>query len=143
MTTPERTSRITDGKVVLVAGGTSGLERAAQVADDRDRIIVVATARSHLKPVMTEGAQLDPSELRHLREALDDAEAFLAERGIASETVLAQGDPAEAIVKVAEQHNADLIIMGDDGPGLLERLRLGPLSNRIAHRAPCDVLIVH
>ena len=143
MTTYEPTAPIRQRNVVLLAGGARALARAADLVDGRDRLIVVAAAHFHAEPVATEGAHIDPSDLRHGREDLDNAAAFFAERGIVAETILAQGNPADIVVTVAEQQNADLIIVGNDTPTLLERLRGAPLSGRLAYRAPCDVLIVH
>ena len=143
MTTYEPTAPIRRRNVVLLAGGASALRRAAELIDGNDRLIVVAAAHFHAEPVLTEGAHIDPSDLRHGREDLDNAAAFFAERGITAETVLAQGNPADIVVTVAAQNNADLIIVGNDAHNLRERLRIAPLGGRLAHRAPCDVLIVH
>jgi nucleotide-binding universal stress UspA family protein len=48
-------------------------------------------------------------------------------------------EPAEAIVALAEQVNADLIVVGNRG---MQRRVLGSIPNTVSHRAPCDVLIV-
>ncbi len=51
------------------------------------------------------------------------------------------GDPAEAIVRVAEQEKADLIVVGNKGMAGVRRV-LGSVPNSVAHQAPCSVLIV-
>jgi nucleotide-binding universal stress UspA family protein len=51
------------------------------------------------------------------------------------------GSPAEAIVKVAEQEGADLIVVGNKGMKGARRI-LGSVPNTVAHAAPCSVLIV-
>jgi nucleotide-binding universal stress UspA family protein len=48
-------------------------------------------------------------------------------------------DPADAIVAVAEQVGADLIVVGNKG---MHRRVLGSVPNSVSHRATCDVLIV-
>jgi nucleotide-binding universal stress UspA family protein len=48
-------------------------------------------------------------------------------------------DPGEAIVAVAEQVGADLIVVGNQG---MHRRVLGSTPNTVSHRATCDVLIV-
>jgi nucleotide-binding universal stress UspA family protein len=49
------------------------------------------------------------------------------------------GEPGDAIVAVAEQVGADLIVVGNKG---MHRRVLGSTPNTVSHRAPCDVLIV-
>ena len=49
------------------------------------------------------------------------------------------GEPGDAIVAVAEQVGADLIVVGNQG---MHRRVLGSIPNTVSHRAPCDVLIV-
>jgi nucleotide-binding universal stress UspA family protein len=51
------------------------------------------------------------------------------------------GDPSEAIVRFAEEHHFDLIVMGSRGLGTFRAL-LGSVSDRVAHHAHCPVLIV-
>jgi nucleotide-binding universal stress UspA family protein len=48
-------------------------------------------------------------------------------------------DPGEAIIAVAEQVGADLIVVGNKG---MHRRVLGSIPNTVSHRANCDVLIV-
>ncbi|MGH2740011.1 MAG: universal stress protein [Actinomycetota bacterium] len=58
-------------------------------------------------------------------------------------TVLGQGDAAEVLIDVADQENADLIVVGNKGMTGAKRFVLGSVPNRISHHAPCSVLIVH
>ena len=71
------------------------------------------------------------------------ARGKLAEQGIEADTVLGVGDPAEAIVQLAEQRGADLIVVGTREPGLWERLLGHSVSAAVQRHARCDVLIVH
>jgi nucleotide-binding universal stress UspA family protein len=70
-------------------------------------------------------------------------ETFFAETGVAHEFAGVVGEPAQEIVEVAERRGADLIVVGTREPGLLERLLEGSVSQGVARRARCDVLIVH
>ena len=49
---------------------------------------------------------------------------------------------AEAILDVATEVDADLIIVGARGLGALGRFIRGSVSTKVAHHAPCNVLIV-
>jgi nucleotide-binding universal stress UspA family protein len=70
-------------------------------------------------------------------------EAFLAAAGVPVEFAGVVGQPVGEIVDVAEQHGADLIVVGTREAGLLERLLGGSVSQGVARHAHCDVLIVH
>jgi nucleotide-binding universal stress UspA family protein len=72
-----------------------------------------------------------------------EVDRFLAAAGISAEFAGAVGEPAERIVELADKHDADLIVVGTHEPGFLERLLGGSVSDSVAHRAHCDVLIVH
>ena len=54
----------------------------------------------------------------------------------------AGGDPAEAILRVADEIDADLVVVGARGLGAVERFVRGSVSTRVAHHSTCDVLIV-
>jgi 3-phenylpropionate/trans-cinnamate dioxygenase ferredoxin reductase component len=56
---------------------------------------------------------------------------------------LAQAEPAELILETAERRNAGLIVVGNKGIGQGTRFRLGSVPDRVAHNAPCDLLIVN
>ena len=59
------------------------------------------------------------------------------------ETVVTGGDPAHAIVELADERKADLIVLGAHDGGLVSRLFEGSVGDAVAHRAHTDVLIVH
>jgi nucleotide-binding universal stress UspA family protein len=50
---------------------------------------------------------------------------------------------ADAILDVAEEARADLIIVGNKGMTGARRFLLGSVPNKISHHSPCDVWIVH
>jgi nucleotide-binding universal stress UspA family protein len=52
------------------------------------------------------------------------------------------GDAADAIVDVAEEQRADLIVVGNKGMTGAKRFLLGSVPNKVSHHAPCSVLIV-
>ena len=69
--------------------------------------------------------------------------APLAQQGLISHRqVLAEGDPAEEIVKCADEIGADLIAMGSHGRTGVLRLLMGSVSRKVLDHAPCPVLIV-
>lgn len=71
------------------------------------------------------------------------AAAAQAERaGVAVGVHARQGDPADAILDVAEEQRADLVVVGNKGMTGADRFLLGSVPNKVSHHAPCSVLIV-
>src|SRR5258708_5498195 len=50
--------------------------------------------------------------------------------------------PAAAILDVAEEKGADLIVVGNKGMTGARRFLLGSVPNKVSHHAPCNVMIV-
>jgi nucleotide-binding universal stress UspA family protein len=73
---------------------------------------------------------------------LEAAAAIAREEGVEVETSPRQGDPADAILDVAEEHDADLIVVGNKGMTGAKRFLLGSVPNKVSHHAPCSVLII-
>jgi len=73
-----------------------------------------------------------------LRAAAEAVEAA----GVAVRTYAREGDPADAILDVAEERDADLIVVGNKGMTGAKRFLLGSVPNKVSHHAPCSVLII-
>jgi nucleotide-binding universal stress UspA family protein len=73
---------------------------------------------------------------------LDAAASIAREAGVPVEVYARQGDPADAILDVAEEQEADLIIVGNKGMTGAKRFLLGSVPNKVSHHAPCSVLII-
>ncbi|HEX7299429.1 MAG TPA: universal stress protein [Solirubrobacteraceae bacterium] len=98
---------------------------------------------------LREEAQQAPSDLQWMVNPREDVDATLREAseeaeaaGVASETYARQGDPADAILDVAEARSADLIVVGNKGMTGAKRFLLGSVPNKVSHHAPCSVLII-
>jgi nucleotide-binding universal stress UspA family protein len=74
---------------------------------------------------------------------VDDACAALRIRGVEAEPHTREGDPAAAILDLAEELGPDLIVVGSKGLSGARRYLLGSVPNKVSHHAPCSVLIVH
>jgi nucleotide-binding universal stress UspA family protein len=74
---------------------------------------------------------------------LDNEADRIREGGVAQvETYAREGDPADAILDVAEEKDADLIVVGNKGMTGARRFLLGSVPNKVSHHAPCNVMIV-
>jgi nucleotide-binding universal stress UspA family protein len=72
---------------------------------------------------------------------LEGLSRIVEQRGLKPMVHAATGNPADAIVRIAEREKADLVVVGNKGMKGVRRV-LGSVPNSIAHDAPCSVLIV-
>jgi len=70
------------------------------------------------------------------------AHAKIVNAGIAVSTELREGDPATQIVAVAKEGGFDAVVVGHKGVGRVKEMLLGNVSEKVAHLAPCPVIIV-
>ncbi|MFN2225707.1 MAG: universal stress protein [Anaerolineae bacterium] len=135
-------------KILLATDGSPDAGRALDLARDlalRDgaRVIVVHA----FEPVP--GYLGDPVEgrvlARHIsagEQVADDAAATLKEAGANVVVEVLEGPAADAILKVADVRQCDLIVMGSRGHGTLASLFLGSVSHRVLARACVPVMVV-
>lgn len=90
-----------------------------------------------------------PEDLHWMINPREDVEATLEQAasairaaGVAVEVFARQGDPADAILDVAEERGSDLIVIGNKGMTGAKRFLLGSVPNKVSHHAPCSVLII-
>ena len=72
---------------------------------------------------------------------LDKAAAEAKKEKVDVVTHPREGDPADAILDVAEENGADLVLVGNKGMTGAKRFLLGSVPNKISHHATCDVWI--
>jgi len=110
---------------------TTALEAAARFAKRcRAQLLIV----SAYEPPGTTATQA--------RAIVDEARAHVAELGVDAAASTQLGQAAETIIDLAARSNADAVVMGNVGMGRARRFTLGSVPDRVAHHAPCDVLIV-
>jgi nucleotide-binding universal stress UspA family protein len=82
-------------------------------------------------------------DLRDVAESLVQRAARDALRkSVEVETHVREGQPAEVIIDVANQEQADLIVVGSRGLTGIKRYLLGSVSSKVSEHAPCSVIIV-
>jgi nucleotide-binding universal stress UspA family protein len=142
------------GSIVV---GTDGSDTAAEAVRQATELARSVGARIHLvcayEPVpesRLRAERLDvPQDLQWMINPRADVERVLEEEadamraaGVEVETLAREGDPADAILDVAEQRGADLIVVGNKGMTGAKRFLLGSVPNKVSHHAPCSVLII-
>jgi nucleotide-binding universal stress UspA family protein len=121
------------------------LDRAADLAKAFGAKLVVTSVAPTLEPASGRGAGgIDPTDTPadHVAE-LGRAREYLSGKGVEADYQAAIGEPADAIVQLASERSADLIVVGTRELGTLSRLLGQSVSDSVAHHARCDVLIVH
>jgi len=137
--------------------GTDGSDTAAQAVMQATELARSFGARIELvsayEPVSDarlrqESIQVPP-DLQWMVNPREDVEATLEAAageiraaGVAVEIFARQGDPADAILDVAEERGSDLIVIGNKGMTGAKRFLLGSVPNKLSHHAPCSVLII-
>ena len=84
--------------------------------------------------------EINPREDVNL--VLEAAAAGAKQAGVEVRTHPIEGNPTDAILNVAEETDADLIVVGNKGMTGARRFVLGSVPNNISHHAPCSVIIV-
>jgi nucleotide-binding universal stress UspA family protein len=137
--------------------GTDGSETATRAVEAAVELAQLSGATLELvsayEPVsgqrLREEARQVPPDLQWMINRRADVDATLqqaAERardaGVGAQTYAREGDPADAILDVAEELGADLIVVGNKGMTGAKRFLLGSVPNKVSHHAPCAVMII-
>ena len=137
--------------------GTDGSETAREAVDAAVGLARLTGAKLELvsayEPVpsqrLRDEARQVPADLHWMVNPREDVDATLAEAaervgaaGVESRTYAREGDPADAILDVAEELGSDLIVVGNKGMTGAKRFLLGSVPNKVSHHAPCSVMIV-
>ncbi len=140
----------------LIVVGTDGSEtamkavgKAAELARQTDGRLAIVSAYKPLSgaTIASGGAGGDASAWTDglsqsgVETVLRDAERVAKAEGIEVETHSRKGDPADAILAVAKDEDADLIVVGNKGMTGARRL-LGSVPNKVTHHAECSVMVV-
>jgi len=137
--------------------GTDGSDTAAEAVRQAVDLARLSSAQlsivSAYEPVSRrrlEGEQQDaPSDVQHeigpredVNLILDGAATTAKQAGVEVQTHPVEGNPTDAILNVAEETGADLIVVGNKGMTGARRFLLGSVPNNVSHHAPCSVIIV-
>jgi len=139
--------------VVGTDGSDTAREAVRQAADLAKRIGAKVHVVSAYEPVpegrLREERQQVPDDMAWMVNPREDVSATLTEasknledQGIDVKTHAREGDPADAILDVAEEEGADLIVVGNKGMTGAKRFLLGSVPNKVSHHAPCSVMII-
>ncbi len=136
----------TDGSETAAAAVSQAIELARLAGAQLDIVSAYAPVPKRRVADEQSGAPADVQHEIGPREdvnlVLDAAAADARKDGIEVQTHPVEGDPADALLNVAEQVKADLIVVGNKGMTGARRYLLGSVPNNVSHHAPCSVIIV-
>ncbi len=133
-------------RVMAVAGELAQLMGA--------RVLLTYVVEREVPLLISEGIVLPKVELEKFeemyrlleeksREKVEAAAQKLAQDwNVDVEPVVLMGEPFDMILEKAEEEKVDLIIVGSHGKKGIERLLLGSVSEKVARKAKCSVLVV-
>jgi nucleotide-binding universal stress UspA family protein len=139
----------------VIVAATDGSEQslratnvAAAVARKNDATLYIVTVVR--PPEGWWGIVGAPPPAESLGNALTDAQRVVLERtvqavdlsGVRYETVEEVGDPANQLAAFAEANDADLLVIGQRGAGLVERIMVGSVADRVVHISHTPVMVV-
>jgi nucleotide-binding universal stress UspA family protein len=137
--------------ISTIAVGTDGSSTAREAVDEAAEIARRFGAKLVLLSAFEDSrrgrlAADEDVELRwasnsaaRVRSILEHLEGELGQTGLECETRADEGDPAEVLVRLAEECGADLLVIGNKG---MKRRVLGSVPNTVTHKADCSVLVI-
>ena len=146
-----------DRVIGSIVAGTDGSDTAAEAVRQATELARQLGAKIYLvsayEPVPESRLRAErfqvPEDLQWMINPREDVERTLEQgaeamraAGVDVETLAREGDPADAILDVAEEKGADLIVIGNKGMTGAKRFLLGSVPNKVSHHAPCSVMII-
>jgi nucleotide-binding universal stress UspA family protein len=142
----------------VIVVGTDGSSTAQAAVDKATEMAKLSGATLHVVtgyrvtspalagPEMLAGisatANFADDQANTARQVVERAAAKAAAEGVEVEAHAAVGEAAEVLIDVATAQSADVIVVGNRGMTGAKRFLLGSVPNRVAHHAPCSVLVV-
>ena len=107
------------------------------------KLVLLSACQDSRDPSNVEGSSVELqwafNKDARVREILSRTEQDLRERKVECTTMIDEGDPAEVLTRLAEECDADLLVIGNRG---MHRRVLGSVPNSVTHKAPCSVYVV-
>lgn len=137
-------------KILVATDGSKysqkALFKAKQIATDMGSEVTVVSVvtlydniYSHNQAIKSE---LGRAEMERSKNVLKEAEEMFSDFKGKFTTIYKTGDVVDQIIKLAEEGDYDLLIMGSRGLGAFSRTLLGSVSDKVIHHVKISVLVV-
>ena len=142
------------GRIVVGTDGSEtaseAVKQATELAKAMDGVLHIVSAYEPVpRDRLREESAEVPGDVAHsvgpredVNQVLEGAAKTAKQAGIEIQTHPREGEPADALLDVAEDVKADVIVVGNKGMTGAKRFLLGSVPNKVSHHAPCGVWIV-
>lgn len=135
-------------KILVATDGSEGSEKAirfaSKLASESQSSVTLLHVTPKIETTKEELITLLKEEIGSTEEAgtkyLEAGKKIAQEIGVEAETKLQGGDEVDEILKEGERH--DLIVIGSQGRGKVDRFLLGSVSSELVHKSKIPVLVV-
>lgn len=123
------------------------LEKAKELAKLSNGEVMILTVVKDVASQLYTLENKDREEIKRVfeeqgQEVINEAKEMIKGCSDKIQTTILKGDPAQEIIKMAEEGKYDLIIMGNRGLNAFSRVMIGSVSNKVLNHVGTSVLIV-
>ena len=139
---PTKILLATDGSADAVLATRAAVDLSSRTGAELHVIHTWQAIPPYAYPSLTTEWYVPPYEEAARKLLAEQVELVEETGGAVAEAHMLRGRPADVIVDLGEEVEADLIVVGSRGLGAVGRLLVGSVSEGVVHHAPCPVLIV-
>lgn len=135
----------TDGSEFALKAEHVALELAKLMGSEIIAVSIIENSFVNGLPLDSEVFELNEILKEDSQKNIDDFEDMDKKENfdIKITSVIKEGSPAKEILKVAEEEDVDLIIIGSSGKSKFDKFLMGSVADKVSKRASCSVMVIH
>ncbi len=135
------------GKILIAYDGSEASKKALDYAIKNARcfeeeIVILSVVPTELKMVAFEDILIPKTFKQRTQDLVNEAVEYVKKEGVNALGVTREGDVADEILKLCEELDCDLIVIGRKGLGKIERFLIGSITEKVVRHTSKSVLIV-
>lgn len=135
----------TDGSEFALKAERIALELAKLMGSEIIAVSIIENSFVNGLPLDSEVFELNEILKEDSQKNIDDFEDMDKKEhfDIKITSVIREGSPAKEILKVAEEEDVDLIIIGSSGKSKFDKFLMGSVADKVSKHASCSVMVIH
>lgn len=135
----------TDGSEFALKAEHIALELAKLMESEIIAVSIIENSFVNGLPLDSEVFELNEILKEDSQKNIDDFEDMDKKEhfDIKITSVIREGSPAKEILKVAEEEDVDLIIIGSSGKSKFDKFLMGSVADKVSKHASCSVMVIH